>query len=308
MPEATGKIGDKPPRIRGLIVLPKGWTFVFMNEQTRNSVLAKLASTDVASGKHRVITVNAAAENTAAITRLQNTYGINEDAAERLLGLMVGYLQESDLTVNFRVSKLFTSKLKGGLMNIYQTGTDQAGYMETRNRAEDTLFNYTNSAIDRVRRFGRNDDTNVDFVPSMRPKYGALNYTKNRKGSAHLYGHSFFILKDHVKHNCTYTDQDSFGYGSHPAGGSKVASFLNMDRLIINMSPAMLENIFRMINSPQARMTATHYIEAQIHGEVWFSRDIKEMHIDNMERDTTPGSRILIEKFARKNGILLKYI
>lgn len=279
-----------------------------MNEQIRNAVLARLASTDAASGKNEEIKGSAAADNTAAITRLRNTYNISEDAAKRLKTLIVGHLQESDLTVNFRVSKLFQSKLKGGLLNIYQTGTDQQGYMQSRNRAEDTLFNYANNAIDRLRQFGRNDNSNVDFVPSMRPKYGALNYTNNRKGSASLYGHSFFILKDHVKLNSTYTDQDSFGYGSQPTGGSKVASFVNMDRLIINMNAAMLENIFRMINTPQARLTATHYIEAQIHGEVWFSRDVREMHIDTIERDSTPGSQRLIEKFARKNCILLKYI
>lgn len=279
-----------------------------MNEQIRNAVLARLASTDAASGKNEEIKVSAGADKTAAINRLRNTYHINEDAAKQLRKLIVGYLQDCDLTVNFKVSTLFQSKLKGGLLNTYQTGTSTPGYMQSRDRAENTLFNYANSAIDRLRQFGSNDHNNVDFVPSMRPKYGALNYTNNRKGAAYLYGHSFFILKDHVKLNCTYTDRDSFGYGSIPAGGSRVASYVNMDRLLIHMDNVMLDNLFRLLNTPQASLRATNYIEAQMHGEIWFSRDIKEMHIDTIERDMTPGSQRLIEKFARKNCILLKYI
>lgn len=45
----------------------------------------------------------------------------------------------------------------------------------------------------------------------QRVKYGVINFTNDPKGvnSCASYGQSYFLLKQHVRERCTFTDKDS---------------------------------------------------------------------------------------------------
>ena len=48
-----------------------------------------------------------------------------------------------------------------------------------------------------------------------RVKYGVINFTNDPKGVsiASMYGPSYFLLKEHVRERCTFTDMDSSSTG-----------------------------------------------------------------------------------------------
>jgi hypothetical protein len=293
-----------------------------MKEKERNAVLARLTSTDAASLKQHDINTNAyqhTMDEYNAVDRLMSTYTLSMLGADDLRKIMVKHLQVSDLTMNFIASNLFASQLKGGLLNTFERpGHTTKNYLETRNRTEEVLFGYSDrknhtggkpGIFDRLKKFGNYID-NPEFAPSMRPKYGALNFTNHQFGAAPTWGRSFMVLKEHVKHNCTFTDFDSFKYESSPAGGLKVATFTQMDRIITNLNPNMLDKLNTMISTLGSRLEPRNYIEAQIHGDIRFNRDVAKMYIDTSDVINTdnPMLREHIDKFARKNGIPLRYI
>jgi hypothetical protein len=309
-----------------------------MTEQERQAALARLTSTDTASLKQEDIArnsfqgtmdeydaINRLMANSnitdqfnASISRLMSPYAKTFLDADNLRKIMVQHLQKSDLTVNFRVSDLFASKLKGGIMNTFERpGHSAGGYLNTRNQTEENLFGYSNSnshtggsrgIFDRMSRFG-NMNNNADFAPSMRPKYGALNFTNQRIGAAPAYGRSFMVLKEHVKHNCTFTDRDSFSYAGNPSGGDKVATYHNMDRIIANLPDNKLDQLYTMVTSLGSQLNPISYIEAQIHGEIIFNRDIRKMCIDSMDLNfSTPQTREHLEHFSRKFSIPVTYL
>lgn len=293
-----------------------------MNEDEKKA-LVRLTSTDVVGLKHQEINENtsqASQNEDDILSELSGKWSLNLEAADQLRKDMIKLLQMSDLTVNFKVSVLFASKVRGGLLNTFERpGTTNDIYLQTRNRAEEGMFGYSshgsgssgNQAVaDRLKAFGDRDSE--DFVASMRPKYGALNYTNDPNGAAggYSYGRSYMVLKEHVKHNSTYTAMDSFSYASDPSSGNKVASFLNMDRVIANLDDVQLRLLKAMVADPNARMTRNHYIEAQIHGEIRFDRDVKSIYIDNMDLSSCENEREMrkrIESFSRKYNILVHY-
>jgi hypothetical protein len=188
--------------------------------------------------------------------------------------------------------------------------------------------------------FGKKDETT--FEPSIRPKYAALNYARLLHGSAGQWGKSHMVLREHVKHNATYLHTDSFDEAGNDrlrkALGSKVASFLNMERLIANMPKTMLEALYSAQKGPVVGaalgaalqvpgLGSTAYIESHIHGGVQFDRDIAKIVISSHEliNAETELKRIALndksfkvvnsktlqetfEKFARKYGIVVEQV
>lgn len=288
-----------------------------------NKVLSRLASSDVVALKHKEIndnTFQSALDEHNILMRLSRVFGLGVAPSDQLRKDMIEFLQKSDLTVNFKVSGMFASKVRGGLLNTFERpGSSNNGYLQTRNRAEEGMFGYSSkgsrakgsqAVFDRLKAFGNRDSE--DFVASMRPKYGALNYTNDPNGAAGgpVYGRSYMVLKEHIKHNCTYTAMDSFAYASNPSIGDKVASFLNMDRVIANLNDTQLRLLKAMVDNPDAKKTRNHYIEAQIHGEIRFDRDVDSMYIDNMDLSTCDNEREMrkrIESFSRKYKIPVHY-
>jgi len=289
-----------------------------MTEQERQRILSRLASTDVVSLKQADIKTNSfqgSLDELEIALKLSKKFRIPLTQVDPLRNAMINHLQNSDLTVNFKADQLFANKLRGGLLNTFERpGHSSGGYLEDRESSEENLFGYSRSngrtsdrqsIYDRLKQFGSRNS--IDFAPSMRPKYGALNYTNYPYGSATLYGKSHMVLKEHVKHNCTFTGVDSMNYKQDSSGGVKAATFINMERIIANLADKTLEGLGEMVNNPNQQKKPQGYIEAQIHGEIKFSRDVAKIYIDNIEASTNPNLRKHIDSFSRKYRIPVQY-
>lgn len=291
-----------------------------MTSEEREQVLARLASGDVASLKDLNIKSNASLDEQAAIMRMIILFRLSPLEVENVYNKLVKHLQNSDLTINFKANEFFDGAAKDRLFNAFERN-NTPDYMGQRDRAEEGLFDYSNTrgksgtkgVLDRVKKFGRyGANTNPSFAPSMRPKYAALNFASYREGAAKSYGRSCMILKDHVKHNCSFTDKDSFGYIGNTSGASVVANYHHVSRLIVNMEERMLKALYNIATGNYLEAVRFGgYIEAQVHGNILFNRDVKRICIDNMEMQATPNPDRLkdtIVQFAKKNGIRLEYI
>jgi hypothetical protein len=287
-------------------------------EREEHAVLSRLASSDVVSLKYKEMeenTFQSTMEDYDSLMKLAKKFKLSLLEAEKVRDRMIKHLQHSNLTLNFKAEKLFASKLKGGIMNTHErSGESRISYLDSRIRAEETLFGYSRSRsqkgkdqgiFDRIKKFG-DITNNIDFAPSMRPKYGALNFMNSSSGAAPLYGSSYMVLKEHAKFNCTFTAGDSFDYSGTPKGANQVATYTNMHRIITNMKDDMMEKLYKMtISSGSCSQPGPVYIEAQIHGEIQFGRDVKEMHINSNDAGfkTIPKISEHIKKFGRKYGI-----
>lgn len=292
-----------------------------MTSKEREQVLARLASGDVASLKDLDIKSNASLDEQAAIMRMMILFRSSPMEVENAYRRLVKHLQDSDLTVNFKANEFFDgATAKDRLFNAFER-SNTPSYMSQRDQAEEGLFDYSNTrgktekkgVLDRVKKFGRYAaGTNPSFAPSMRPKYAALNFANYREGAAKSYGRSCMILKEHVKHNCSFTDRDSFGYIGNASGASMTANYHHISRLIENMEERMLKALYNIATGNYLEVVRFGgYIEAQVHGNILFNRDVKKICIDNMEMQATPNPDRLkdtIVQFAKKNGIRLEYI
>jgi hypothetical protein len=287
-------------------------------EREERAVLSRLAASDIVSLKHKEIlgdSFNHTMDEYNSLMKIAIKRKITVIEATELRQRIIKHIQNSKLTINFSPGKLFETKLQGGIMNTHErTGESGGGYMESRHKAEENLFGYskdrgkngkTQGVFDRIKKFGSNNS--IDFAPSMRPRYGALNYTESKSGAASLYGRSYMVLKEHVKFNSTFTSRDSMAYSANPSGGEMVATYLNMNRIFHDMSDVMLDKLCQMVSSGSALSERLGYIEAQIHGEILFNRDVSELHIDYSDGDmrTKPQLSEHIKKFAKKNNIPL---
>jgi hypothetical protein len=321
-----------------------------MGHLEKRQVLSRLAGREAASLVGAGIQETAGDDRKKAIFRLMDDLGVQAPTAKFALARLVKHLQDSDLTINFKAFKFFNSKPQGtGYVSTFEGGnTRHAGqsYITARDVAEEALFDYSGAkaraahipmaVINRVRHFGRVAEPT--FEPSMRPKYAALNYARLPNGSAGQYGKSFMVLKEHVKHNATYVHTDSFDESGNArqraALAAKVATFIAMDRLIVNMPPAMLTALDKASqghsfgNVTQVPGLGNQaYVEAHVHGEVRFDRDIAKIVISASEvanaeteikklianglpfKVRSPQQlRAVFETFARKHGIPVVYV
>lgn len=291
-----------------------------MTSEEREQVLSRLASGDVASLKDLNIKSNASLDEQEAIMRMIILFRLSPLEVENVFKKLVRHLQDSDLTVNFRANEFFDGAAKDRLFNAFERN-NTPDYMRQRDQAEEGLFDYSNArgkagakgVLDRVKKFGRYAaGTNPSFAPSMRPKYAALNFANYREGAAKSYGRSFMVMKEHVKHNCSFTDKDSFGYIGNTNGANFSANYHHVSRLIVNMEERMLKALYNIATGNYLEAVRFGgYIEAQVHGNILFNRDVKKICIDNMEMQATPNPERLkdtIVQFTKKNGIRLEYI
>lgn len=307
-----------------------------------HQALARLAGRDVASIVHSK-TGDTLADDEKAAKAMISRFVITPDI-NTVYSRLVRHLQESDITVNFFAYKFFNRKPGGtGYVSMFERG---GGNIAWRDQAEEAMFDYSAATArpanvpwgvnDRIKVLGKLDrDT---FEPSMRPKYAALNYARLRYGAAGAnWGESFMVFKDHVKHNATYLHTDSFdasGNATQKAKiGSQVASFLNMGRLLANMPENMFKALFRAMQGAQPDdnqaqvngLGPTQYIEAQVHGDLLFNRDIEKIviaipEIMNAQAKTqllsAQGFKVItadklrenVQKFSRKYGIPVEIV
>jgi hypothetical protein len=181
------------------------------------SSLGRLASADVVSIVHQASSGND--NRSRAISDIKELLDLDTDQeADDQYEIITERLRDSDLTINFR-AHLFFDKFPGSdrYFNQFESGSSQWLDDEakaTRNEVEQKLMGYNEPnqgaytyggspvAEDRINTLGSLGS--VSFVPSVRPKYAALNYAELINGAASRAGRSFMVMKDHVKHKSTF--------------------------------------------------------------------------------------------------------
>jgi hypothetical protein len=107
-------------------------------------------------------------------------------------------------------------------------------------------------------------DWNVNV--SEKVKYGCLNMYNQQFGcaSAHLYGESYFVLKDSLKERITFVNGDSSFKQIH------ICTFPYFQHLLLYVDNRMIHNLASIVTGKNYLKNTYPYIEAQIHGDVDF--------------------------------------
>lgn len=302
-----------------------------------HQALARLAGRDTASLVALGVAGTATSDKDKVLYRLRTEMICQDPEAE--YNWLIRHLQSSDLTINFRAYKFFAKKPKGvGYVNQFEGANQWGGdtYVAVRDGAEQAMFNYNGAnarpasvpaaVANRAQMLGNLD--NLEFEPAVRPKYAGLNYAGLKYGASANWGKSFMVLKEYVKHNATYVHTDSFDVGGNArqlaALAGQVATFARMDRLLVNMVPNMFKALVRAAHGVSygadkyaPGLGKTCYIEAQVHGEILFERDIAKIVISMDEltnakakaekaglKPVSPDKlRDTYTKFSKKYGI-----
>ncbi len=220
----------------------------------------------------------------------------------------------------------------------------------TRDVAEQKMFGYERKgpaapdptdkglteAGNRIQAFG--DMNSPDFQGAIRPKYCTLNVWKALDGSGAQWGRSFFVLKDYLKTTSSFVHTDSFDFTSsstmwdplsqRPIAADTanvsgtVSTYTNMSRLVIYASDNLLESIVdcavgaTLPDQPYAALKAryqlgpTLYVEAHVHGEIHFGRDIAELKVSTDEVGSARDPAAIkanLASFSGRYGIPLSY-
>jgi hypothetical protein len=146
------------------------------------------------------------------------------------------------------------------------------------------------------------------FVADIRPKYAGVNFTWAKYGAACSYGRSHFILEPRLGQNSVFCPRDSFGVEAR----SQLGTYFNMYPILVHCAEYVLKQIltsarnrtgsgapsnapdmpifYHEINKGGDNSKGSEYIEAILHTEILFSRDIKEVRIASYEiKDTGNG-------------------
>ena len=133
-----------------------------------------------------------------------------------------------------------------------------------------------------------------------RVKYGVINFTNDPKGvnACVSYGQSYFLMKDHVRERCTFTDKDSSN------ADSSIATFKYCFKILSKMNDNELRAAFDASKAKEiaSNCTAT-YKEIQIHGPIEFSKDILRIYINKNEVKGNNKLLDMVYDFSKKNNI-----
>lgn len=145
---------------------------------------------------------------------------------------------------------------------------------------------------------------------SERPKYGALNVMLHPDGPAPRFGSCYFLLSTEVSHRCTYTYLDSHQdpkekgtyeefdlilaalmrdafYSDFAIGERNLTVRKLIDHMLVN-----LEKPFQNPSNKEPNRNLNHYIEAQVHGDIFLKEDVTMLVADPSFKGTHTG-RIL---------------
>lgn len=273
---------------------------------------------------------------------------------------MICCLQEARLTISLKSYRWFYEKNKfKSYTNFFERGYSGASNdMIRRNNAEMEFGRYggmaptanagTNAAQNRIATYGV--QTSASFQGAMRPRYAAVDFAACQNGGAPKYGKSYLVLKEHLKHNSTYCHRDSFEVdndmiqrkaeygGVAPSLSDVTATFHTLAKLLLYCEPAMLKKIYDYATGKRAKgselsiLAGVVYLEAHVHADILFERDVAALCISRSElngigNDLHPKAMQkwpwrktawdrddgkLVEKnakqFARDNGIQLQLV
>jgi hypothetical protein len=296
----------------------------------RTKVLTRMHASNYVSTVHANAMPRAAEDHAKARFRiakkLWQTPTGGKNGADDVLKLIIQLLQTSELTINFKVDSFFFRPIKGRTYgNCYELarGTG-AAQLKERDKAENKLFSYAKPTVVTDKRYGatsgqtvatsiakhgvadldaKNKVTNPDFLPGMRPKYAAVNFQKCPKGAAFKYGNESFVLKSHMKFNATYTHFDSYTYRDRADDGppNERATYHNMAPIVRYMTDGMLDVLIKEATGQKVGPIGfASYIEAQIHGDIEFARDVDRIVIPSGPQSVNEPARGNLLAFANQ--------
>ncbi len=265
-------------------------------------------------------------------------------AAEYWLAQCILVLQQAPLTINVEPFKFFGSKVAGDkVQSIWNRLRSKGpGYADVREQAENTMFGYeddvqmvgTVNVGTEIKKYGATAGLGANgqprsntFVADLRPKYAGVNFTWAVCGAACTYGMSHFVLKDYLRLNASYAPRDSFGVESR----SQIGSYFNITPVLVHCAKYVLKQILETaLNrlppggppNPPVMPTFYHetakggdnskgsdYIEAILHTEVVFNRDVEKLRIARQEvRDTKTGDVLTQKTWTVKKATIEKNI
>jgi len=101
-----------------------------------------------------------------------------------------------------------------------------------------------------------------DAPAEQRPKYGALNHTKNSIGAAPRFGSAHFHLKAHALRRCTF---------AYPDSHLNPKNFATSERMSLVSLVTLNEMALDVLDN---------YIEAHVHGPLQIDRDVDALVLD----------------------------
>lgn len=292
-------------------------------EGEEDAVRTRLAAGEVNSLAGRNIMNGAARPEAAVKQRIISGTGVGLADAEDIYRNMIRRVQDADLTINFSPEDLFKYLPTDSFKNAFERNHQGADYMRSRDRVENKLFNYnapeTNfnvrEVINRIKTRGSYEaGQNSSFDPRIRPRFGALNIFNLKQGAAArgLYGQSHLILKDYIKQRCTFTSTDSFNLMDADKSVN-LANLFYLDKVIMELNDQTFNVLCaQVMNQPLRKSDSIDllYVEAQIHTEILFSRDVKKIRLQKIELGLdSDDSKIFIENIAvlaTRNNILVE--
>lgn len=155
------------------------------------------------------------------------------------------------------------------LKNAFETNSKGTGYLVSREKWEQNLFNslYTNTD------------------PADRPKYATLNLIMNPQGGTYAlksYGKSFMVHKQHVRTRTTFIFDDLNKTDYH------IATFKYCNHILYYMDNELFNVILQIVSGQieNSILEYSPYIGCHIHGQVNLDKDIESIHIDMKEKIT----------------------
>jgi hypothetical protein len=308
---------DKSNRSDGMAFHP----LVALSITERSAIRARMNASNIASLMDQQIAGRLYDDYGAAVERLRiklgdagKQVGAGSDPAIVLLGQIVDMLRAGRVTVNFNPMRWFQREVTfdtyGGM---FELGSDTSHYAKERDTAEMNMFRYgsrsgvvgaqvNEAGVANVRNVGEKvyKPTAGGFLPGMRPKYGALDFNFHANGGAPiLYGRSFFVLKEHMKMNATFTPGDSLG----ETGSDRVANIHNMFALVARAEDGVLEHYIKCATGQIPRgQLILRYTEAQLHADIAFRNDVAAVHVQSLG-SAPPIVHENFDKFVRRFGL-----
>lgn len=281
---------------------------VALSTKERSAVLARMHASNTASLVDQQLAGRAIEDYQKAVARIRlklgdagKQKGAGSDPALVLLSQIIDMLRNARLTINFKPAKWFRNEVKfekyGGMFEVGYNHRDN--YAIDRDNAEMNMFNYGGRSgplaadmkklgVADVKNVSTTDvrdysPTNPDFLGGMRPKYAAVDYNfAVNGGAAHpRYGKSFFVLKEHVKMNATFTPNDSL----HEKDSSRLANLHNMFPLVATAEDGILDKYIKCaLGQFQKGTLILPYTEAQLHSDITFRDDVACVVVQDLSK------------------------
>jgi len=179
---------------------------------------------------------------------------------------VINLIKSAPTIIHFKLEKLYPYLNKDNrYQNLFETGSG-GGCLDQniRSKWEEVLFNklYTPA------------------TPRERVKYGCLNLYNSQKGvqTAYGYGDSYIVLKDNLKNRTSFVVGDSSAQEIH------IATFESCEHILLHLNVDTITNMIKIVNGTEPNNTNYMYVEAQIHGDIVFTRDVEKLILNKRHK------------------------